>query len=384
MLAWRHAGDAGPGSVRVECEGNSFDAAEVYQVEGLFVWVAGVIAGSECFADVVFSEHSVGAGGEVKGKGLEGVGGFAEGGEGGEGVVDKLFGVVDALFDAEDGGPRGLDLLGVLTCGLAELSGVLGHVEDVVDDLEGESGFLAEGAKAGDGVRSGTGEVATCDDGYGNEGAGLGAVNALDEVGGGCYARGISRAGRVSGGAFAFGFYVHDLASDHARGEATGEVGAYAGGDGVGDLAGDGDDGLRGDLEAGDGLEGEGLKGVAGQDGGGFAEDDVAGGLAAAEVVVIEGGEVVMDEGIGMKHLKRRAKFCCGLLFEGGAGDHAGGFEGEDGAEALTAGEGAVAHRAMDGVGRCIDVGKQALESCVGEGCAVLQGVLDVMRHGIR
>ena len=85
-----------------------------------------------------------------------------------------------------------------------------------------------------------------------------------------------------------------------------------------------------------------------------------------------------------MKHLKRRAKFCCGLLFEGGAGDHAGGFEGEDGAEALTAGEGTVAHRAMDGVGRYIDVGKQALESCVGEGCAVLQGVLDVMRHGIR
>jgi hypothetical protein len=29
-------------------------------------------------------------------------------------------------------------------------------------------------------------------------------------------------------------------------------------------------------------------------------------------------------------------------------------------------------------------VGKQALESCVGEGSAGLQGVLDVMRHGIR
>ena len=42
--------------------------------------------------------------------------------------------------------------------------------------------------------------------------------------------------------------------------------------------------------ELGDGLEGEGLQGVAGEDGDGFAEDLVAGGLAAAEVVVVEGG----------------------------------------------------------------------------------------------
>ena len=54
----------------------------------------------------------------------------------------------------------------------------------------------------------------------------------------------------------------------------------------------------------GDGLEGEGLEGVAGEDGGGFAEDDVAGGLAAAKVVVVEGGEVVVDEGVGVEHLQ--------------------------------------------------------------------------------
>ena len=46
----------------------------------------------------------------------------------------------------------------------------------------------------------------------------------------------------------------------------------------------------------GDGLKGQSLEGVAGEDGDGFAEDDVAGGLAAAEVVVVEGGQVVVDE----------------------------------------------------------------------------------------
>ena len=55
--------------------------------------------------------------------------------------------------------------------------------------------------------------------------------------------------------------------------------------------------------EVGDDLEGEVLEGVAGEDGDGFAEDYVAGGLAAAEVVVVEGGEVVVDEGVGVGHL---------------------------------------------------------------------------------
>ena len=89
---------------------------------------------------------------EVAGEGFEGGGGFAEGFEGGEGVGDELFGVVEGLFDAEDGGPGGFGGGGVFAGGLAELFGALGHVEDVVDDLEGEAGFFAEGAEAGDGV----------------------------------------------------------------------------------------------------------------------------------------------------------------------------------------------------------------------------------------
>ena len=57
----------------------------------------------------------------------------------------------------------------------------------------------------------------------------------------------------------------------------------------------DGDDGGGRGGEIGDDLEGEVLEGVAGEDGDGFSKGDVAGGLAAAEVVVVEGGEVVVD-----------------------------------------------------------------------------------------
>ena len=70
----------------------------------------------------------------------------AEGFEGGEGVGDEFVGVAEGLVDAVDGGPGGLDAGGVFAGGLAEFFGGLGHVEDVVDDLEGEAGFFAEGA----------------------------------------------------------------------------------------------------------------------------------------------------------------------------------------------------------------------------------------------
>ena len=98
-----------------------------------------------------------------------------------------------------------------------------------------------------------------------------------------------------------FGFDVDDLAADHA----------FDGAGGLGDEAEDLDDGCGGNAEVGDDLVGEGLEGVAGEDGDGFSEDDVAGGLAAAEVVVVEGGEVVVDEGIGVEHLDGCAEVCC-------------------------------------------------------------------------
>ena len=127
---------------------------------------------------------------------------------------------------------------------------------------------------------------------------------------------------------------------------------AYAGADCCGDLAKDGDGLVVEARQIGDGVEGEGLEGVAGEDGGGFAEDDVAGGLAAAEVVVVEGGKVVVDEGVGVEHLEGGAEVGCAFGDFAGACDHAGGFHAEDGAEAFAAGEDAVAHGAVYGVGQ--------------------------------
>ena len=94
----------------------------------------------------------------------------------------------------------------------------------------------------------------------------------------------------VGGGGDAFGLNVDDLAADHAGGEAGVEVAeaADAGADGDRDFAQDGDYGWSGRGELRYGLEGEGLQGVAGEDGDGFTEGDVAGGMAAAEVVVVE------------------------------------------------------------------------------------------------
>ena len=63
-----------------------------------------------------------------------------------------------------------------------------------------------------------------------------------------------------------------------------------------------------GRVESGQHLEGAGLQGVAGQDGDGFAEGLVAGGLAAAQIVVVQGGQIVVDERVGVEHLQGRAQ----------------------------------------------------------------------------
>jgi len=321
----------------------------------------------------------VGAVDEVLGQGLERSGGFAEGFEGGEGIGDECGGVELGLLEAVDGGPGGFDGGGVFAGGLAELGGGLGDVEDVVDDLEGEAGFFAEDGElrnhAAGGAREALlqalftaglcqdmaeAEESAADDGGGDESAGLGAVDALDEFG---------------GGLLAFAFDVHDLSADHARGQLAGKAGAGEGADaaaeGEGEFAEDLDDGGGRSGELREGLEGEVLERVAGENRDGFAEDDVAGGLAAAEVIVVESGEVVVDEGVGVRHLDGRAQ----LIGSGGdgSGDHAGGFHAEDGTEALAAGEGGVAHGAVDGVRFDGGGGEQALECCVGECYSGLQ-----------
>ncbi len=55
-------------------------------------------------------------------------------------------------------------------------------------------------------------------------------------------------------------------------------------------------------------LEGEALQRVTGQDGGGLVEGAVAGRLAAAQVVVIHGRQVIVHQRVGVDQLYRRGR----------------------------------------------------------------------------
>ena len=133
-----------------------------------------------------------------------------------------------------------------------------------------------------------------------------------------------------------FAFDVEHLAADHA----------VDGADGVGDEADDlhGSCGRR--IEAGKNFEGAGLQRVAGEDGDGFAEGHVAGRLAAAQVVVVEGGQVVVDERVGVQHLEGRAEAFNAAGQRACDGD--GGLHGENGAQPFAAGKDRVAHGAVN------------------------------------
>ena len=237
---------------------------------------------------------------------------------------------------------------------LPELSGLLGDVEDVVDDLEGETGVLAEGAQAVDGVVGGAGDVAARNDRDGDEGAGLGSVDLLDELGSGGAGPQIRgrRPGRRS---------CRAPGLEGNRSRPQGGAGTDAGPDGTGDLLEDVDGGDGGAVQAGDGVKGEGLESVTGEDGDGVAEDLVAGRLAAAEVVVVERWEVVVNERVGVEHFDGCAELDGSLLCRDCSGaDLAGelpGLEAQHGTKPLAAGKDAVPHGAMDGVRRGIGRG---------------------------
>ena len=88
-------------------------------------------------------------------------------------------------------------------------------------------------------------------------------------------------------------------------------------------------------------LEGERLQGVAGEDGGRLVEGAVHRRLAAAKVVVVHAGQVVMDQRIAVQKLDRRAGAQRPLAR---APEQAGGLDGEERAQPLAAAEHRVPH----------------------------------------
>ncbi len=245
----------------------------------------------------------------------------AEGGGVGEvldefgGLGGEVEGFGAGFFEAVEGGVGGFSSFAVGADGFAELFGGGGFVEDVVGDLEGEADGFAVGAKGGrggSGVRCGEGSDLA---GGSNEGGGFAEVDLVESF---------------FGDLLAFAEDVDGFSADEA-------FGADAFGGDFKDI----DDLLCRKRKGGEDFEGEGEEGVSGQQCYGFAELDVAGGESSAEVVVVEGGKVVVDEGEGVDHLERATGVEGGLFV---ASDGLGGEEDEGGAETLSGSEGGVAH----------------------------------------
>ena len=170
------------------------------------------------------------------------------------------------FFQTVDGRKCGFLLGDVLARGLAEALGGFLDIEDVVDDLKGESDVLAEFGEGGEIGIVGFGVDGAHADAGAKQSAGLGAVNAIEAFG---------------GGRLAFAFDVVDLTGNHAA------DGAGSGGEFIDEA--DADVGARVG-QAGKSLKGDRAQGVAGENRHGFAVDFVIRRTAAAEVVVVHGG----------------------------------------------------------------------------------------------
>ncbi len=218
-------------------------------------------------------------------------------------------------------------------------------VENVIDDLKGEASFFAEGAQALHIAGARASVEAAADNAGGDERAGFGAVDSLHHGG---------------GGGFTFAFNVEHLAADHAIHGAGGACNFSDNGDGEVGWA----------TQTGEHFIGLGLQRIASEYGDGLAINDVAGGFAAAQIVVVERRQIVMHQRIGVQHLDGRAELLNAVGIAGGceflAGDEARGLHAQDGAQTLAASKNAVAHGAVDGLWNRVSRRQQALKRTVG------------------
>ncbi len=88
--------------------------------------------------------------------------------------------------------------------------------------------------------------------------------------------------------------------------------------------------------------EGEGQQGIAGEDGGGFVIGFVDGGAAAAEVVIVHGRQIVVDQRVAVDQLDRDGRRA--TVRSAAAPSIRGGLAQQEGPQALAALEAAVAH----------------------------------------
>ena len=198
---------------------------------------------------------------------------------------DRLFGEHQGLgprpLDAEDGNEGRLAGVGVLADFLAEVALGSQRIQEIVGDLERQAEIVGEGFERVARRVAGLAEDGARLAGEGDELARLQSLEARD---GADVDRLILR------------LQIHHLAADHA-------LGAGGGGHGGDEPAAH----LR--VGVGRGIaedsEGERQQCIAGQNRRRLAEFDVAGGLAAPQIVVVHRRQIVVDQRIGVDHLDR-------------------------------------------------------------------------------
>src|SRR6266851_6915352 len=223
----------------------------------------------------------------------------------------------------------------VFSCRLAERGGGFLDVKNVVRNLESPADSLAESPQARDIFGAGACAYGTgCDRGA-DQRSGFRAVNVLQHL-------------RIDG--LAFGFDVSDLATDHSIDSASGSR----------HFDEDGDAAFGGGGGSSHGFESERKKSVTSKNGDGFAKFFMTSRFAAAEVVIVQCRQIIVNQGVGMDKFYRASgvKGGCDI-----AGENARRLETEDGADALSTSEDAVAHGSMNGRGPCGFGRKEPLES---------------------
>src|SRR4029077_2205841 len=181
-------------------------------------------------------------------------------------------------FETVEGWVSGFLLGDVFSGGFTESGGGFFHIENIVGDLKEKSEGFAETAEARNIFCRSSGAQRARRDGGPNESGVFRAVNVFEHF-------------RLD--ALAFRFEVGDLAADHAVNGSRGAGNFRKHGDATSGIDGGG----------GNRFECQSEESIAGENRRGFAEFLVASRLAAAEVIVVESGEIVVNQRVGVDKL---------------------------------------------------------------------------------
>src|SRR2546429_7479785 len=156
----------------------------------------------------------------------------------------------------------------------------------------------------------------------------------------------------------AFGFDVCDLATDHSVDGAGGRCNFCENGGAT----------LRSGRRRTDSFESQRQESIASEDGDGFAKFPMASGLAAAEVIVVQCRQVIVNQGVGVDEFNGACGMKRGRYF---AEESARRLETQDRSNSLSTCKDAVTHGRMNGRGLHRWQRKEPLKSSI-NGEAVL------------